>query len=704
MPTPLSVLPQLFYSAAWHTVPALPEQQTIKIDRGYADEGSIRPTKVTCRINNATDDYRPTNPTAAVYGVAGRNTAFAVACEASIRAVCEASSWKPDQTIDFNQAASRGVRWVDLEAQGLLRRIGQWSEPLRSAMYRQIAKFSTLIGFWPLDDARDATQLSNATAGPDGTFSGVTLGEDESPGGGASSVKMSATGLMMGTFSTASQTAGWQISFAFQLPIIPVSGIGQPIMQWYMANGNRWTLSCNNASYTVDVITQDGVSLLNSIVGFGAGAEPNNWITMRMKAQQSGGNVAWEWAWYAEGAPTIWGTSGTYAGTVSGLLRWRQYGTTVNTDAHYAFVYAVTGVADDLLSGNITASFNGFPGERAATRFLRLMGEAGLAGTVVGSAATTQPMGPQRPDTLMKLLTECANTEDALLFDRRDAIGVVFRTRNSRYGQTPALALTFGTNVTEPLQENLDDLGITNNVALTNRGGGTAVAVRTTGPVSTQPPPDGVGEYKGGSDLLINVANEAAQLQQLTNWYLARGTVEGSRYPTVVADLFAYPALRTTACLVDVGDLIRITGRDPDPIDLQVIGVSEDIGTHMQKITFTCIPAAIFQQVGLYGNTFTRADSRATTLNAGITATATTYVLTFPTPSDAWSRTAANQPYDQLIAGERIRVPVGGMGAITGTGPYTQTVTGAVRSINGIVKAQSAGAPVHVADRARYAL
>lgn len=704
MPTPLTVTPQLFYAAGWHAVPALPEQQITKIDRGYAAEGTIRPTKVTCRINNVTDDYRPTNPTAAVYGVAGRNTPFAVTCESSTRALCEASSWQPDQDLGFNAAAGRGLRWVDLEAQGLLRRIGQWTEPLRSAMYRQVNQFSTLTGFWPLDDGRDSTQLINVTSGPDGAFSGVTLGDAESPGGGATSVKQTAAGLISGTFLPASNAAGWQISVAFKLPAIPSSGTGQPFFQWYMANGDRWTLSANNASYTVDVITQAGVSLLSSVVGFGTGAEPNKWITMRMRCAQSGANVDWQWAWYAEGAPVVWGTSGLYAGAVSALNKWRAYGQPITDGAWYAYVYGVTGVADDLLSAGITASFNGFPGERAGARFLRLMSENGLTGRVVGSSTTTAPMGPQRPDTLINLIKECADTEDALVFDRRDGIGVDFRTRNSRYGQTPVLALTFGPDVQQPMIEQLSDLGVTNSVAITNRGGGTASAVRTTGPLSVLPPPDGVGEYKGGSDLKINVANEAAQLQNTANWYLSRGTVEGSRYPSVTVDLQASPALRTAACLLDVGDLLRITGRDPDPIDLQVIGISETIGTHRQTLTFTCIPGAIFQQVGLYNNTFTRYDSRATTLNAGVTSTATTLVLTFPTPSDAWSRTAANQPYDLMIAGERIRVPVGGMGAVAGSGPYTQTITGAVRSINGVVKAQLAGAPVHTADVARYAL
>jgi hypothetical protein len=44
------------------------------------------------------------------------------------------------------------------------------------------------------------------------------------------------------------------------------------------------------------------------------------------------------------------------------------------------------------------------------------------------------------------------------------------------------------------------------------------------------------------------------------------------------------------------------------------------------------------------------------------------------------------------------------MSAPSGTGPYTQTITGAVRSKNGVVKAQLINAPVGLADPVRFGL
>jgi hypothetical protein len=50
-------------------------------------------------------------------------------------------------------------------------------------------------------------------------------------------------------------------------------------------------------------------------------------------------------------------------------------------------------------------------------------------------------MGPQGIDTLAKQFEEIQTTEDGLIFDDIDAIGLVFMLRNYRFSQTPALTL-----------------------------------------------------------------------------------------------------------------------------------------------------------------------------------------------------------------------------------------------------------------------
>ena len=105
--------------------------------------------------------------------------------------------------------------------------------------------------------------------------------------------------------------------------------------------------------------------------------------------------------------------------------------------------------------------------------------------------------------------------------------------------------------------------------------------------------------------------------------------------------------------------------------------------------------------MAVYDDTRKRYDSRTSTLNTSYSAGATSMVVRFTDIRDAWSTTS--EPYDWIVSGERITIT--SMGAVTGSGPWTQTAT-VTRSVNGVVKAQVSGAPVHMhpEQQARYAL
>ncbi len=68
---------------------------------------------------------------------------------------------------------------------------------------------------------------------------------------------------------------------------------------------------------------------------------------------------------------------------------------------------------------------------------------------------------------------------------------------------------------------------------------------------------------------------------------------------------------------------------------------------------------------------------------------------------EAWSSTSG---YELVISGEKIYIPVGGMGARSGTGPYTQVATGVIRAVNQISKVLPSNSQVSVANPGRYAL
>lgn len=615
------------------------------------------------------------------------------------RTAAEVSSWRPERSLGFTPGQPRGRQTCGVTAEGLLRRIGNWTDVLQSAMTRSILARSRLIGAWPGEDGREATAMSNLVAGGRPAIANrVNFGEDESPGGGSTSMGLTVDCYVSGVFLP-STADGMQVSWAFRLPGIPGSGTLQPLFTVRTTNNYVWQISVNATTYRLDVAAPDGSVALGTSIGFGTGGEPNQWLTMRLKATETAGTISWELSWYPEGAPVLYVPSGTFAGTVGRAMKWYAPGNVHLDGGWLAYVYAIDDPAGNLLDGAAVNSFNGFTGELVADRFQRLLREEGLVGLIEGTAADTELMGAQRPEKLYDLLAECRDTDGGLIYDASTEIAVTLRTRQDLYTQPVALALTYGVNVAAPIAPALDDQGTANQVTATQRDGGSATATDLTTSMSVLAPPAGVGLYK--RDVAVNLFTPDERLEQVASWWKGQGTVPGARYPSVVVDLDANPELEAAARAVRPGDRITITGLDPDVIDLMAMSI-KDVQPDQKRrlITFGCLPYRQYN-VGAYDDPVKRYDSSTSTLNAGYSSTASPMVIRFTARADGWSTTAV--PYDLDVAGERIRVTA--MGAITGTGPFTQSAT-VTRSINGVVKAQASGAPVHIhpAQLARYAL
>lgn len=695
-----NVLPQLFHSGLWNFITDdVLEAEGITVQHGYSDEGTVRPAKLTWTLNNASDAYRPTNPASPLFGKIGRNTGCAVSVDGSVRGTFEASSYAPDQSPEFTVGPpARGRRWIAMEAEGVLRRIGQWTEPLRSPMYRQTTKWSptTLRGYWPLEDARLATQLTNAYGkGRPGTTSGtVTFQAGPGPGGSDQVMSLADSARLSGRFASMSQSAGWQLSMAFKLATLP-GATPTPLIQWRTSNGYLWSWEVSSTNYRVLVTnTTTGVVLKDTAFSFGTGAGPTSWIQLRMKVTVAGGTVTIEPAWYPEGAGFLYGVTDSFAGTAGALEDWTITGAPALTDALYGHVFGLTTGADDLLSYAGTRAFDGYRGERAGERFLRLCGELGLYAEMKGTTAQTIKMGPQPIETFLGLIEEISRTEDALIFDLIGAVGLGMRTRADRLNQTPAMILSFPNDIHPPMLEVVDDLNVGNQVTVRQRDGAESTSQLEDGSaLSISAPPDGIGLYKRTVD--VNVQSESL-LSELSDWWLSRSTVAGSRYPSIVIDLDDNTGFTAAINAIEIGDQVIVNGREPDLLRLLIIGWSETVRRTRRIVTFVCVPAQPFVS-GNWDGVVRRWDSASTTLAASATAAAPTLALTTTNGGDTWSTTPG---YDLLVAGERVTVTA--MTAPAGAGPYTQTAT-VTRAVNGIVKAQTAGAQVHVFDPGRWA-
>ncbi|MBN1174535.1 MAG: hypothetical protein JXA67_20370 [Micromonosporaceae bacterium] len=691
---------ELFYDGVWNDIVLDDDvlSSAIVIKRGQGDESSApRPATVTLRLANDDDRYRTSNPLSPLYGKAGRNTPIRVSVGTSVRVTAEVSSWATDQTRDFRRTPRRGSAWCDIQAGGLLQRVGQWTEVLQSPITRQLSSYSSSLGLWPFEDDDGSAILTNVAGSlVSGTFTGnIDFRGDDGSEGSDQTLIVGSGASLRGTFKSVS-TSGWQTLFHAKLAAAPSSATYSELFALTLSNGNTVRWSINNANYQVVTASSDGTVLSTVTVLWTSTTDPTTWVRYRLKMTVSAGTVSVEPAWYDENAAAVYGTSGTYAAAATGALRgWSIQGSSWTVDAAYSHVMGTSDSTLNLTSNyDAFASFNGYDGEKTAARWVRLMTENGLNYQYDGDFGTAALMGPQKSDTLPELIREIRDTEDGLIYDSADEVEITLRLRDSRYNQTPKLELFAGDMPALP-REVTDDLDISNVVTAQQRNGGSATSRDDITPfVGTAPPPDGAGEYR--RTVNVNIFDEN-DLSLWSDWYLSRGTVDLPRFPQVEVNMDAVSAsTRAAAESVNIGDVITITGIREYVIRLNVLGYTETIGTHSRSIVFTCAPDQQFV-IALYDDA--RYDSASSYSATNASVAATSLVIFTTNFGDVWS--TVDTPYDILVAGEQMTVKT--MGAVTGTGPYQQIAT-VTRGVNGIVKFINAGDDVHIATPGRYAL
>lgn len=654
-----------------------------------------RPSSLSLTLNDQAGKYRPDRAMSPLYGKVGRNTPIAVP-----GGIFEISGWAPDRTVDHDTALGRGDQTTDIDAGGILRRVGTWTDNIESAISQAVTDELTsapILGYWRLEDeagARYPAPQTGKLADPRASFN-AEFGQTDAPFGANSSVSLSPSSAVAGRFLPGSSSAGWKLAFGFKLRQVPTAATFNRLMLIQVVGGYRFDIFVNNTSFRVQTL-DPAVGTATTDVPFTSSLGPTVWTWMDMEVSVATSTTSnWEINWYGQNDSVTWSQSGTAAFPAGVLDFWQVGGNDYTDGALFSHVVGVQGTAPNLYSFNLVSAFNGWVGETAGDRFARLMDLSGLSWVIKGSAADTAPMGPQGANTLLEHLREIRDTEDGMLYDSPGALAVTLRTRTNLYNQTPALALTYGLNVAPPLRPVVDDLGTANVVTVANRLGGIYVARDDTSSMGTQPPPDGAGEAKQRIDVSMSLD---ADLQPRAEWALAIGTNPEARYASVVVDLDAAPTLEDAASAVEPGDRITVRGADPDLIDLLVISITDKYDTKFRRtVTFACRPYRTYA-VGVLDDV-ARYDADDSVTDGAKSATATSWPIRSSTPDGAWSTT--DLPYEWMVAGERIKVVT--MSAPAGTYATTQTA-GVVRSLNGVIKSHLDGEEIHVATPGRWAL
>ena len=620
----------------------------------------------------------------------------------------EVASWPP------RWVTGGGDVWVPIEAAGILRRLGQGKSPDLPPMARHVLYQNTLtssssqanaVAYWPLDDGPLATtgrdMVGTHTMTPatvlstTQTFGQGTLASWLSPVA-AMHFEDQLVGFVDWPASYSVTSTGWAVDF--MRTGIEEPGAGSTLV--VRTTTTQWTVFMLPGLNQIEVFDPNAATHTGDAGALFDGALHH----VRLSASQPGagtvrfrvlvdGVIAVTFD-YVFGSPTLedivlinFQDGGDHPDTnlaVGHFVIW-------DTSFHLGTELPLVATTVDAALGHI--------GEPAATRIQRVCAENSIPLRIHGAPSvdltTSYACGPQRTTNTLDLLRSAEATDGGILYEDRTCVGLAYRMRTQLYDQTPQLELDYTTDghVAPPLEPTDDDALTRNDVTVNRRFGGSKQAELTSGALSVQLPPDGVGRYDTAVDLDLETdADALAQAQ----WRMHLGTVDEFRYPVInvnVANMAGHLLYTDQASLarLDVGD--RLTVANPPAwlpartIDQLAQGFTEYLDQFTWNVGINCSPASQYAISTLASNDefCFRLDTDGSTIASAALSTDTT--LSVASSGGLWTTTAtspADFPFDVNVAGVRVTVT-----AISGaSSPQTFTVT---RSVDGFDKAFSVG-------------
>lgn len=619
----------------------------------------------------------------------------AVAIDRGARFVGEVPSWPTRWTPGGADV------WVTLDAAGITRRLGQGNSPVLSPLVRTLTRENP-AAYLPLEDGRDATRPSSAASGVgSGTSFLVNFGADDSLAGAGTAAVLADQYSRMKTGVANRTGSTWSVMLLFKLgTAFPAATPDTTFLRIKMAGGNvaTWEWMMSTSGYRWVGYDAAGNTVDDQALGQGA-APATGWVAMATEWSQVGGQVQWRVTFHAIGSDVFYGGSGgypyAYTGTLGRVQEVEVLGGPLFVDMAVSSMIA-NNKALPLYTDGFRRASAGYVGEAAGERIARLCAEEGVPVAFWGGPAASVPMGRQPVVPLLDVLKDAARTDGGILVEGRGHLGLTYRTRVSLYNQTPlSLDYTAG-HIHGPFEPTDDDAAVRNDVTVSRPAGGSAQAVQTTGPLSTAPPPGGVGTYDTTDT--VNVSTDDL-LDDHASWRLHLGTVDEARYPRIGVNLMgsAYTRNQTltqAVALRDAGDVVSIGSLPawlpPGPARVMVQGYTETIDAFEWSIVWNGSPASPWD-VAVAGGP-QRAPADGSTLGSTITATAMTLQITSTTTNGVWTTDPASFPMDIRVGAERITLS----GISGSTSPQTATVVAGGRGLNGVVRSWPAGTQVNV--------
>lgn len=563
--------------------------------------------------------------------------------------------------------------YVPIEAAGILRRLQHRDAPLDPPIRRDRLTLATPpVAYWPCEDEEGSTVFGSALSGgtPLAWTGSPTLASSEAAQGSEPLPKVNSS-MWVGAVPAYTPGSTMCVQFIITLPAAGVITSNAAVMQMSTTGTARWLeihyLSADGGTLAVRAYNSSYISAFASASG-PTGLDGGTWL-VSLELTQNGVDI--DYAIYAANANDS--TAARIGITDTGFTE--TFGRVTHVRVAIDDSRPLTGVTSlghisvhkEIVSIESSDWRDGYVGEEAGTRLLRLAGEAGVGFQSVGtlglvpSVPGTTPMGKQRPVGFPELIRECVEADRGMLFEATNELALGYRTRASLYNQSARISADYAASeLADTLAPTDDDQHISNDVKVTRTGGSSARAILGSGSLSVLDPPDGVGTYD--TAVTIN-AYQDVQLVDLAAWQVHVGTVDEERYPLLPFHLGS-PALVANATLRAaltnhaLGDRVAVANPPawvpPGSISQLSQGYSEYLDAFEHTMVLNCSPESAYR-VGVVGSTSRKLDTAGSELRVAVDADDTAWTVeTMAGP--IWTTDDTEVPFEVSAGGEVVTV------------------------------------------------
>ncbi|WP_432135879.1 hypothetical protein [Streptomyces sp. bgisy154] len=508
--------------------------------------------------------------------------------------------------------------YTDLDVAGSLRRYDGKQKPILSAMRRRIAGYGP-VAYWAMEegaqgDAYIAQTGADSTAAPL-TVSGVDFARDSTLVGSAPLPTVRAGATLQVSNIPGEDTGYWAVWLMLKITTdqFPTDNAVHQILRFTTGTAtltlSAWLSSSTGKHWLLLKATDaDGSSL---------GAD----IGIDQESLVAGGNLGFLDRWqqvkiYAEpGSFKIACLDPDDTGRVDTMSVSVDAGrvTAINTvigpglagiGLGHLSVWGVPFVAAYTYArasaGHLLSSELGIPGLTTRQHLALLATDEALPLDVYGPAEL--PLGPYAQASAISLVQAAASTEMGLLVEHRDQLGLKYVSRQSLYEQDVDLVLDYASGmVFSPFRPRDDDKGLHNRITVRRRQGSSYTGEVTDGPLSVQPPPDGIGVKDTSVETVVYTDD---QLADQAGWRLHLATWDQMRVASITLKM-ANPRLHQlldTVLGLREGSRIQVINTPrrygPDGFDLLVVGSKETHAEAVADFTFTCVPYGPYKVAG----------------------------------------------------------------------------------------------------------